>query len=115
MTTYPLTLPNEGDARFTGELIDDVAAVLVAHGFPPLFDDDTVFGALRGALAGFLYGPAFKPGDRVSWYDGYTNMVRTGTVRSVANTGNGPIAQISAYSTPITCSKLTLIPEGGAS
>jgi hypothetical protein len=54
--SYPLTCPNEGDARFTGELIDEIAAVLVAHGFPPLFDDDTVFAGLREALTRFLYG-----------------------------------------------------------
>lgn len=57
MTTYPLPRRDDGDPRFTGELIDAVADLLAAHGYPAISDDDTNFARLRDALDGFLYGP----------------------------------------------------------
>lgn len=87
--TYPLTLPDNGDARFTGALIDEIAAVLVAHGYPPRFDDDpTVFADLRDALASFLYAPdtddrPIIAGDRVTWTSKRTGQIHTGTVETI--------------------------------
>lgn len=66
--SYPLTYPDNGDARFTGELIDEIGAVLTAHGYPPVDGDDTAFAGLREALRGFLYGPEFDRGDEVTWF-----------------------------------------------
>jgi hypothetical protein len=118
MNTYPLTLP-DGDPRFTGNLIDDVAAVLVAHGFPPLFEDDTVFAGLRTALTGFLYGPAFNTGNKVTWFQ--DNKVWNGHVEFVTNTDDGPVARIATSPQPggkyrttevIACRHLTLVPGG---
>lgn len=49
---YPVPQP-EDDPRFTFGLTLDVAAVLVAHGYPPIVAGDYV--ALRQALFAFLY------------------------------------------------------------
>lgn len=124
MTTYPMTYPNDGDARFTGELIDEIAAVLIAHGFPPAFDDDTVFAGLRDAVHGFLYGPEFNAGDRVSWLHGWADspvVIYTGTVEAVADTESGPVARIATDPHPtqsyprhpvVPCKALTRILGG---
>jgi hypothetical protein len=70
MSAYPLTFPNEGDARFTGGLLDEIANVLTAHGFPPAGDDETDWAVLRSAVALFLYGStASNADDIVMWPD----------------------------------------------
>lgn len=119
--TYPLPRPDNGDPRFTGELIDAVADLLAAHGYPAANGDDTDFAGLRDALARFLYGPEFNTGDRVAWYcDG---KVWTGLIEVVADTGDGPVARISADPQPgdrgrttsvVACSALTLTPWGAS-
>jgi len=117
--TYPLRFP-DADPRFTGELIDEIGAVLAAHGFPPV-NDDTNFAGLREMLRVFLYGPAFDRGDKVSWLDGDT--VRTGDINAVANAEDGPVARIVVYPQPgythratvtavVACRDLTLVPGG---
>lgn len=70
---YPLTYPDHGDARFTGELLDDIADVLAAHGFPHAGNDDTDFAVLRTAIGAFLYGAdAAKADNPVWWTDSNT-------------------------------------------
>lgn len=66
--TYPLTYPDNGDARFTGELLDEIADVLAAHGFPEPGADPTVFAVLRSAVAAFLYGPDADKADEPVWW-----------------------------------------------
>ena len=57
--TYPVPRPST-DPRFTYGLALDVAAVLHAHGFPPVtFGGDLV--ELQMTLFGFLYAPATGP------------------------------------------------------
>lgn len=120
--SYPLTYPDNGDPRFTGELIDEIGAVLAAHGYPPVDGDDTAFADLRDALRSFLYGPEFNAGDRVTWVS--NGKVWSGRVEFIANTDDGPVARIQANPQPgylggaatsvVSCRRLTLIP-GGAS
>ncbi|MFI1096311.1 hypothetical protein [Streptomyces sp. NPDC020917] len=50
---YPLTFTS-GDERFSEQLVKNLAALLVAHGYPPVvnaFD----WSDFETALAGFLY------------------------------------------------------------
>lgn len=119
--TYPLTYPDNGDARFTGELLDEIGAVLTAHGYPPVDGDDTDFGRLREAIQTFLYGAEFNAGDKVTWVSG--DFVRTGRIDVVANTGSGPVARIvadaqpgyrhtSTVTTVVPCRDLTLVRDG---
>lgn len=112
--TYPLTYPDAGDARFTGELLDEIGNVLVAHGYPPVDGDDTAFAGLREALRTFLYGPDIDYGDHVAWFD--AGQVLSGTVEVVAKTDNGLVARILTDSRPamrtvVPCRDLTPIPE----
>ncbi|ACU71793.1 hypothetical protein Caci_2884 [Catenulispora acidiphila DSM 44928] len=118
--TYPLRFPND-DPRFSTALLDEINSVLINHGYPWVDDDDTSYADLRAALAGFLYGPAFNAGDKVSWvFDG---NVRTGRVDIVANTPEGPVARIitdpqpghrhlATVTTVKACRELTPIPGG---
>ncbi|MEW1655863.1 hypothetical protein [Streptomyces sp. NPDC093707] len=48
----PASLP---DLRFSEELVNEVAAVLVAHGYPPV-SNPLDWGDLDVALAAYLYG-----------------------------------------------------------
>lgn len=61
---YPLTAPAD-DARFTFGLINDVAEVLAAHGYPPI-TSGLDFIHLRQVLFGFLYQPAPSAMDTVT-------------------------------------------------
>ncbi len=51
---YPVPA-SRPDPRFSEQLTHDVAAVLVAHGFPPVINDFD-WGDLDMALGAFLYG-----------------------------------------------------------
>lgn len=118
--SFPLTYPDAGDPRFTGELIDEIGAVLTAHGYPSASNDDTDFAGLRDALRGFLYGPEFNNGDEVVWFR--KGKVWSGRVEYVANTDKGPVARIrpekqpGSLGTPVTavvpCRELTLVRAG---
>lgn len=117
--TYPLTLPHDGDPRFTGQLLDEIAAVLTAHGYPSLSDDDTDFAGLRGALERFLYGLPFNIGDKVTWTR--NGKVWDGRVDCIAADTDGPVARIIAgtqlgvrgpFTVIVPCRDLTLVPDG---
>jgi hypothetical protein len=116
--SYPLRFPDD-DPRFTSELLDDISAVLIRHGYPWTENGDASFADLRAALAGFLYGPAFNRGDKVTWVS--DSKVYSGKVEYVANGDNGPVARIDAspqpggmcrFTTVVACRKLTLVPDG---
>lgn len=66
--SYPLPYPDNGDARFTGGLLDEIADVLAAHGFPHAGNDDTAFAVLRTSVAAFLYGPDATKADEPVWW-----------------------------------------------
>ncbi|WP_327375128.1 hypothetical protein OG393_14875 [Streptomyces sp. NBC_01216] len=53
--SYPLPHAGQG-AHFTESLVNSVAAVLVAYGYPRL-DASADRAALESALAAFLYNP----------------------------------------------------------
>lgn len=118
--TYPLTLPDNGDPRFTGELLDEIGAVLAAHGYPSVDGDDTDFARLREAIQTFLYGPEFDRGDEVVWFR--KGKVWSGQVQFTANADDGLSAciKLDAYpddpyspvTTVVACRELTLIPGG---
>lgn len=119
--TYPLTYPDNGDPRFTGALLDEIGAVLTAHGYPSVDGDDTAFADLREALRGFLYGSEFNRGDKVTWMAG--SKVWCGRVDLVANTESGPVARIltdpqpghshrNTVTTVVPCRELTLVSGG---
>lgn len=118
--TYPLTYPDNGDPRFTGELIDEIGAVLAAHGYPSVDGDDTDFAGLRDALHTFLYGPEFNRGDEVVWFR--NNMVWSGRIQVLANTDDGLVARVrvdrqeryefSGTTTVVPCRELTLVRDG---
>lgn len=116
--SYPLRFPDD-DPRFTSELLDEISAVLIRHGYPWTDSDDTSFADLRAALAGFLYGPAFNTGDRVTWVG--NDKVWCSRVEYVANTDKGPVARVLTDPQPggscrtvdvVACRKLTLVPGG---
>jgi len=116
--SYPLKFPDD-DPRFTSELIDEISAVLINHGYPWTDSGDTSFADLRAAMARFLYGPAFNPGDKVTWVS--DGKVWNGQVEYVATGDNGPVARIDTdpqrgglYRTTwvVACRNLTLIPDG---
>lgn len=118
--SYPLPRADDGDARFTGELIDGIAQLLADHGFPPVADD-TDFARLRDTLADFLYGPEFDLGDNVTWYRNGT--VWTGFINAITGGDEGPIARVLTEIQPdgigrltatVPCSELTRISNGGA-
>lgn len=119
--SYPLTYPDNGDARFTGGLLDEIGAVLTARGYPSVDGDDTAFADLREAVRGFLYGPEFNGGDKVTW--AANGKVWSGRIEFVANTKDGPVARILVDSQPgyrrdgttavVACRELTLV-RGGA-
>lgn len=116
--SFPLRFPDD-DPRFTAELVDAVANVLVQHGYPRPDSTDTSHADLRAALAGFLYGPAFNNGDKVTWVrDG---KVWNGKVSYVANGNSGQVARIKADPQPgdryyvtavVPCRDLTLVQAG---
>lgn len=118
--SYPLTSPDNGDPRLTGELIDKIGAVLVAHGYPSAGNDDTDFARLRDALRTFLYGPEFNRGDEVVWFR--NNMVWSGRIQVLANTDDGRVARVridrqegyefGGTTTVVPCRKLTLVQDG---
>jgi hypothetical protein len=51
--SYPLTF-TPGDQRFSEQLVKSMAALLTAHGYPPLDNTDDWSG-FEIALAAFLY------------------------------------------------------------
>jgi hypothetical protein len=117
--SYPLRFPDD-DPRFSNDLIAEIANVLYAHGYPTVIGNDTAFDGLRAALASFLYGPAFNPGDKVTWV--CNDKVWNGKVEYVANGDSGPVARIDTdpqsgglYRTTwvVPCRELTLV-SGGA-
>jgi hypothetical protein len=118
--SYPLTYPDNGDARFTGELIDEIGAVLTAHGYPSVDGDDTAFAGLREALRGFLYGPEFDRGDEVTWFR--NGKVWSGRIEFIANTDGGPVARVRidpqqsfeyrGTDTVVPCRELTPVRDG---
>lgn len=117
--SYPLRFPDD-DPRFTAELIAEIGAVLTAHGYPPI-GDDTAFAGLRETLCGFLYGPAFNSGDKVTWIcDG---NVWSGRIDAITNTDQGQVARILTSPQPgfrhlhavtdvVPCRELTLVAGG---
>lgn len=116
--TYPLTLPDD-DPRFSPALILDVANVLTSYGYPSAIEDADTIADLRAALAGFLYGPAFNSGDKVTWMSGDT--VRSGHIDVVANGDDGQVARVITDPKPgysgtfisvVPCRKLMLVPGG---
>lgn len=116
--SFPLRFPDD-DPRFSSHLLDDISAVLINHGYPWVDGDDTAFADLRAALAGFLYGPAFNAGDKVSWVDG--ELVRSGHVDTVANGSGGQVARIitdpqpgyvSTFIGVVPCRELTPVRDG---
>ena len=93
--------------------------VLKFHGYPSAAEDDATVKDLRAALAGFLYGPAFSKGDKVTWLR--DNKVWNGRVELVANTDTGQVARIDADAQPgglyrtttvVSCRDLTLVRDG---
>ncbi|NUQ98339.1 MAG: hypothetical protein HOY79_17905 [Streptomyces sp.] len=121
--TFPLTFPDD-DPRFTSELIDEISAVLTAHGYPAIDGDDTAFAGLREAIQTFLYGTEFNRGDIVTWMES-DGRIWSGKVEFVTNTEDGPVARILTDPQPgyrrvitvadtVPCRELTLVP-GGAS
>lgn len=116
--TYPLRFPDD-DPRFSSALIDDISAVLIRHGYPWVDDDDPSFADLRAALAGFLYGPAFNAGARVTWVA--NDKVWCSRVEYVTNTEKGPVARLLTDPQPggtcrttdvVPCRNLTLVRDG---
>lgn len=116
--TYPLRFPDD-DPRFSNALIAEIATALAAHGYPTIGGSDTAFADLRAALAGFLYGPAFNRGDRVTWIS--NDKVWCGWVEYVTNTENGQVARIQTDPQPgdryhftniVPCRELTLVQDG---
>lgn len=117
--SYPLRFPDD-DPRFSNDLIAEIANVLYAHGYPTVIGDETAFDGLRAALTGFLYGPAFNAGDKVTWVS--DGKVWNGSVEYVANSDNGPVARIRTEPQPgdlfrivtsvVDCRYLTLVPAG---
>lgn len=118
--TYPLTYPDNGDPRFTGELLDEIAAALAAHGYPPADGNDTDFAGLRDTLRTFLYGPEFNRDDEVVWFR--SSKVWSGRIQVLANTDDGLVARVrvdrqdgyefGGTTTVVPCRDLTLIPGG---
>lgn len=118
--SFPLTYPDNGDPHFTGELIEKIAAVLTAHGYPSASNDDTDFADLRDALRTFLYGPEFDRGDEVVWFR--NGKPQSGRVEFTANADDGLSAciKLDAYPddpySPVTavvpCRDLTPIRDG---
>lgn len=116
--SYPLRFPDD-DPRFSPALILDVANVLKSYGYPSVTEDAATIDDLRAALAGFLYGPAFNAGDKVTWVT--NDKVWHGRVEYVANTKTGQVARIQTDPQPgetyrvtsvVACRKLTLVPGG---
>lgn len=118
--SYPLKFPDD-DPRFSPALILDVANVLKSYGYPSATEDADTIAGLRAALAGFLYGPAFNNGDKVTWMG--NEYVWTGRVDTVANTSDGQVARIITDPQPgsrhshtvvsvIPCRELTLVRDG---
>lgn len=63
---YPVEVGSAHDARFTRQMVKDVAAVLAAHGFPAIGADDPDFYALMWVLVRFCWGaPVGIPGRTV--------------------------------------------------
>lgn len=118
--SYPLTYPDNGDPRFTGELIDEIGAVLTAHGYPSVDGNDTDFARLRDAIQTFLYGPEFGRDDEVTWFR--NGRVWSGRVEFVANSDDGLVARVQidpqvgytsrGTTTVVPCCDLTLVRDG---
>lgn len=117
--TYPLTLPDNGDPHFSGELLDEIGAVLTAHGYPSVDGDDTDFARLRVAIQTFLYGPEFDRDDEVVWFG--SGKAWSGWVKFVANAGDELVAHVWINSqsgftpcgtTTVPCRELTLVRDG---
>jgi len=116
--SYPLKFPDD-DPRFSDALIEEISATLAGHGYTWDNNDDAATAGLRAALAGFLYGPAFNRGDKVTWVS--DNKVYSGKVEYVATGDNGPVARIDAspqpgglcrFTTVVPCRNLTLVRDG---
>ena len=72
MNNYPVP-GHTGNHRLTLDLVTDVRAVLVKHGYPELTYDD--LNLLRAMLARFIYAPytaagAKAGGGAARWYSG---------------------------------------------
>ncbi|MBB4982504.1 hypothetical protein [Streptomyces nymphaeiformis] len=63
---YPVLLPEEGDPRFSERLLMDVHAVLRAHGYPELGDEQDL-EHLELTLHWFLYSEQISERTRALW------------------------------------------------
>lgn len=53
---FPVQVGSAGDARFTRQMVIEVAEVLACHGFPVIERDDPDFYALMWVLVRFCWG-----------------------------------------------------------